>query len=206
MTNRHYALIGFSAPAIFWLTYFIMSGKRPDYSFTTKAISELGSLDSPNKWLWNIIGYCTTGILISIFSYGLYKNIQTEKSSKTPLIGLLLSGLFMSFSGIFPGDFENKQSLTMLLHSIGSFGSYVFFLLGAFTFPKQMGKSQYWNAAIKPGLAFTWLTILFGSWPFLFPKMPAVGQRLVFVFYFLWIIFNAYKLYNQQVSFKITNR
>jgi hypothetical protein len=101
----------------------------------------------------------------------------------------------MAFSGIFPGDFENKKSLTMLLHTIGSFGSCIFFLIGAFTYPKQMKKSVYWKNAIRPTLVFTWLTIVFGSWGFIFPNMPAVGQRIVFAFYFLWIIFTAYKLY-----------
>jgi len=195
MTNRHYAIIGFLAPTIFWLTYFALVNQRPDYSFLTKAISELGSVDAPNKWIWNFLGYFTTGILISIFGIGLYKNIATDKSNKLPLIGILLSGLFMSISGVFPGDFENKQSLTMLLHGIGSFGSYIFFLIGAFSYPKLMRKSTYWSKAIKPTLIFTWLTILFGSWGSLFPSYPAAGQRIVFALYFLWIIFTANKLY-----------
>jgi len=205
MKNKQYAIIGFLAPTIFWVTYIIMANQRPEYSFLTKAISELGSVDAPNKWVWNIIGYILTGILISIFALGLYKNVATEKSSKLPLIGILLSGLFMSISGIFPGDFDNKQSLTMLFHTIGSFGSYIFFLIGAFTYPKQMRKTTYWTKAIKPTLLFTWLTILFGSWVFIFPNIPAVGQRIVFAFYFFWIIFNAYKLYGQK-SIITTNR
>lgn len=206
MNNKQYAIIGFLAPTIFWLTYFIMANQRPEYSFLTKAISELGSVDAPNKWIWNFLGYIIPGFLISIFAFGLYKNIATETSSKLPLIGILLSGLFMSFSGVFPGDFENKQSLTMLFHTIGSFGSYIFFLIGAFAYPKQMKKRTYWTKAIKPTLLFTWLTIIFGSWVFVFPNIPAVGQRIVFAFYFLWIIFNAYKLYNITTENKTTNR
>ena len=205
MTNKHYAIIGFSAPTIFWLTYFIMANQRTEYNFLTKVISELGSVDAPNKWIWNGLGYITTGVLISIFAVGLYKNIAIEKSNKLPLIGIALSGIFMAISGIFPGDFENKQSLTMLLHTVGSFGSYVFFLIGAFTFPKQMKKTTFWAKAIIPSIIFTWLTILFGSWVFVFPEIPAVGQRIVFVFYFMWIIFNAYKLYNQPNEIKTTN-
>ncbi len=197
MTNRHYAIIGFSAPTIFWTTYFIMSCQRPEYSFLTKAISELGSVDAPNKWVWNFLGYIVTGILISIFAFGLYKNIATERTNKLPLIGLLLSGVFMAISGIFPGDFDNKQSATMLFHTIGSFGSHLFFLIGAFTYPKQMRKTKYWEKGIKPILIFTLLTIIFGGWVFVFPNFPAVGQRIVFIFYFSWIAFTAYKLYNQ---------
>lgn len=198
MTNKHYAIIGFLAPTLFWITYFLMASQRPEYSLFTKAISELGSVDAPNKWIWNFFGYMLTGILISIFSVGLYKDVKTNNSSKAPLISMCLSGIFMTISGIFPGDFNNPQSTTMLLHTIGSFGCYIFFLIGAFTYPKQMKKSVHWKNAIKPTLIFTWLTIIFGSWVFIFPKIPAVGQRIVFVCYFLWIVFTARKLYSNR--------
>ncbi|TPN85861.1 DUF998 domain-containing protein [Aquimarina algicola] len=197
MKNKHYSIIGFLAVGIFWITYFIMANQRPKYSYLSKAISELGSVDAPNKWYWNIVGYIIPGMLIAIFGFGLHKNLASKNSSKLPLIGIVLSGLFMSFSGIFPGDFDNKESLTMLLHTLGSFGSYIFFLIGAFTYPKLMKTSTYWKKAIKPTLTFTWLTILFGSWAFIFPNIPAAGQRIVFAFYFIWVLFNAYKLYKR---------
>lgn len=200
MSNKHYAIIGFSAPTIFWITYLLMSNLRPEYSFLTKAVSELGSLDAPNKWVWNILGYVLPGILIAIYSFGLFTNISTGEGSKLPLIGFILSGLFMSLSGIFPGDFDNRQSTTMLLHTVGSFGSYIFFLIGAFTYPKQMKTSEYWNKSIRPTILFTWLTIIFGSWPFVFSSYPSVGQRIVFFFYFLWLFYTATKLYNNPLK------
>lgn len=50
MTKKYYAGIGMIAPVLFWITYFIMAGARPEYNFYTKAISELGSVDAPHKW------------------------------------------------------------------------------------------------------------------------------------------------------------
>lgn len=197
MTNKSYAIIGISATFLFWTTYIIMSYIRPEYNLFHKAVSELGSLDAPNKWIWNVLGYITTGVLITVYSYGLFKSIFNGQASKLPLIGFVLSGLFMSLSGFFPGDFDNKHSVTMLLHSVGSFGSYLFFLIGSFTYPRHMSKSEYWKNSVKPTLLFTWLTIIFGSWPFFFASYPAVGQRIVFLFYFLWIFFTAIKLYKQ---------
>lgn len=195
MKSKHYALLGMLAPATFWITYLIMANIRSDYSLFTKAISELGSVDAPNKWTWNVLGYVLTGLLISVYSFGLFRSIAENKGSRLPLIGFVLSGLFMALAGVFPGDFDNKQSTTMLMHTIGSFGSYVFFLIGAFTYPKQMKKTAYWNRVSTPTLVFTWLTILFGSWPFIFPNTPAVGQRVVFFFFLLWIFYTALKLY-----------
>ena len=75
-----------------------MSNLRPEYNLFHKAVSELGSLDAPNKWTWNILGYILTGILIAVYSFGLFKNISNGQESKLPLIGFVLSGLFMSIS------------------------------------------------------------------------------------------------------------
>lgn len=141
MTNKHFAVIGFLSIVVFWSTYFIMSLNRDDYSFLTKAISELGSVDAPNKWLWNLFGYIIPGIFISIFCYGLVKNLANYGRYKLPLVGLVLSGLLMSFSGAFPGDFDNKRSMTMLMHSVGSFGRYIF-PFGRFYYPFAFEKVQ----------------------------------------------------------------
>ena len=205
MNNKVYGIIGIATPIVFLTTYIIMSSIRPEYSMFTKAISELGSVDAPRKWIWNSFGYILTGLLIVIYAFGLYKNMTAEKSSKLPLYGILLSGLFMAISGIFPGDFDNKQSTTMLLHTIGSFGSYIFFLIGAFTYPKLMNKTDYWKRAKKPTLIFTYLTIVFGAWLFIFPNIPALGQRIVFFFYFLWIFYTAIKLINQPKESPVAN-
>ncbi len=195
MKNKQYAIAGLLAPVILWVTYFIMANQRPEYSFLYKAISELGSMDAPDKWLWNIFGYIIPGLLISVYSIGLYKSIATEKASKLPLIGIFLSGFFMAFSGIFPADMDIRSSTTTILHMVGSFGSYLFFLIGAFTYPKVMKKNAYWKSSTLPLLIFVWATIIFGSWSWIFPDMPSVGQRIVFFFYFAWIAYTAIKLY-----------
>ncbi len=197
MSQKQFAMLGLLGPMLFLITYLIMSALRPEYSFLTKAVSELGSVDAPNKWMWNGLGYILPGLLISIYSFGLFRSVSKGQGNKLPLISFVLSGLFISLSGIFPGDFENRQSTTMLLHTIGSFGSYIMFLIGAFTYPRQMKKTEYWKGAIKPTLIFTWLTILFGAWPFIFTSMPAVGQRIVFFFYFIWIFYTSLRLYKE---------
>ncbi len=195
MNNKNFAVAGLLAPILLWTTYFIMASQRPEYSFLYKAISELGSLDAPNKWMWNIFGYIIPGLLISFYSIGLYKSVATEKSSKLPLMGIFLSGFFMTISGIFPADMDNRSSATTLLHMVGSYGSYVFFLLGAFSYPKLMKRKEYWKNSSLPLLIFVWLTIVCGSWYLIFPNIPSVGQRIVFFFYFAWITYTAIKLY-----------
>lgn len=196
MTNRKYAILGLLAPILLWLTYFIMANQRPEYSFLYKAISELGSLDAPNKWFWNIFGYIIPGILISVYSVGLYKSVALTNSSKLPLIGIFMSGFFMSFAGFFPANMEDRTSWLTILHMVGSYGSYIFFLIGAFTYPKLFRRNSYWKSSNLPLLTFVILTLVFGSWHQVFPNIPSVGQRIVFFFYFAWIVYTAIKLYN----------
>lgn len=196
MKNRGFALSGLASAFLLWTTYFVMANIRPEYSFKYKAISELGSLDAPNLWFWNILGYIIPGLLITIFSIGLYKYSAENNSSKTPYYALFLSGLFMIFSGIFPADMENRKSTTTILHMIGSYGSYISFLFTAFTYPKIWKKNKNWQRIIKPTLICVWLTIIFGAWYLFFPNIPSVGQRIVFFFYFLWITISGINLYN----------
>jgi hypothetical membrane protein len=195
ISSKAYSIIGLVLPIWFFVVYVIMSSLRPEFSFLTKAISELGSVDALNKWWWNILGYFVPGIAIAVFSFGLYRNISPHKTNKWPLIGMAGSGLFMALSGIFPGDMDNRQSFTMIMHLVGSMGSYFFFLVGAFTFAKQMKASSHWKASSKITLVITWCTILLGSLSYLLPQTPGVGQRLVFLFYFMWIFYTAWKMF-----------
>jgi hypothetical membrane protein len=194
MNTRNYAIAGMLAPAIFLITYLIMSTSRPEYSNFTKAVSELGSVDAPNKLYWNFFGYIIPGMLIMLFSFGLKNHFQIP-SYKTPFIGMALSGFFMAFSGVFPGDFDNKLSLISLLHAIGSFGSYIAFLFAAFTFPKLLSQYEAWKNLRKPLYILTFASLLFGNWPFIFTDMPSIGQRFVFLCYFGWFLLISFRLY-----------
>lgn len=83
-----------------------MSSMRSEYSHLTKAISELGSVDAPNLWYWNTLGYVLPVLFISLLGVGLITRFP--KLSKIPGYALVASGLFMALSGVFPGDFENR--------------------------------------------------------------------------------------------------
>lgn len=196
-----YAISGVAAPIIFLFTYAVMASFRDDYTMFTKAVSELGSLDAPNKWWWNVLGYIIPGILIMFFSKGLFVQIDPKNENRMSYLGLLGSGLGMTIAGIFPGDFDNRQSITMLLHTVGSFGSYISFLFAAFGITRSLRKAgDPWPASVNLPMIFALATILFGAWPFIFPSTPGIGQRLVFLFYFLWIGYLAMRLFTSVKS------
>ena len=70
-SNRTIGILAIAIPFWFALIYFVMSSVRADYSHATKAISELGSLDAPNRWVWNIGGYVIPGVVIALLGAGI---------------------------------------------------------------------------------------------------------------------------------------
>lgn len=201
MKQKPHALAGIMALVLFTGSYYLLSNARPEFSHFTKAVSELGSVDAPNAVVWNIFGYLIPGLLVAYFGIGLHQAVTQGEGGKLPLYGMVLSGLFMAMSGVFPGDFGQRDSTTMLLHTIGSIGSFVAFLLAAFSYPPQLKKIPFWEKTILPSLLLTWLCIFSG---FLRTgAMPGIGQRFGFAFYFLWIGFMAVQLYRYAGQDKV---
>ncbi len=181
-------MIGFLAIALpFWfaLIYFVMSLARADFSHATKAISELGSVDAPNRWVWNIGGYVIPGAVIALLGTGIRGQFWGEKGVRLASSSLVASGLLMATSGVFPGDFDNRTSFTMIMHAIGSFGSFVAFLICGFSMPWLLRRSLVWRVYAWPSLVLVLLSIATG---FLRSgDAPGIGQRLGFACFFAWI-------------------
>ena len=79
LTRKQIGLIATVTPVWFLVIYLVMSSRRPEYSHLTKAISELGSLDAPNMWAWNILGYILPGLAIALLAIGLKRDDATLK-------------------------------------------------------------------------------------------------------------------------------
>jgi hypothetical membrane protein len=60
--NRQIGLLAMIVPVWFTGIYLTLSALRPDYSHLTKAISELGAVDAPRAWIWNLFGYVLSGL------------------------------------------------------------------------------------------------------------------------------------------------
>jgi hypothetical membrane protein len=67
-----------------------MSTIRLEYNHLIKAISDLGSLNESNKWWRSFLGYIPVGIMISIFSIGLKKEINPDGKGKIAFWGLFI--------------------------------------------------------------------------------------------------------------------
>lgn len=181
--------IGFAAvftPLWFLAIYLLMSVMRPGYSHASDAISELGSLDAPNLWAWNIFGYILPGLVIALLGTGLKREFSPlGRVASIPFVALIASGLFMALSGVFPANMADFKSATTLIHIIGSTGCFIAFLAAGFWLPFFFRKFISWH-----WLAWPSLTLVVGSIVSGFLRSGdtgGIGQRLTFACFFLWV-------------------
>lgn len=199
MNYKQYAFIGWASGILFWAAYFVMSSIRSDYYHRYKAVSELGSVGAPYAILWNITGFIFVGILISFFSVGLQKSISSSSGKGRAAFYFLFSaGLCWVFAGVFPGNFEDKASLTMILHGVGSLGSGLLFIFAVFSYVPAMRSSLYWRSSVMPSISIAVIFILSG---FLRSgAAPALGQKIGFLIFFIWVTYMACKLYKSSAN------
>jgi hypothetical membrane protein len=198
--NSIQRLTGIAAACVpFWFlaVYLVMSGARPEYSHLTKAVSELGSLDAPHRWAWNLLGYMLPGLVVAALGLAIGRDFARDyRTVRVPAVALTASGLFMLLSGIFPGDFEHRQSPTMILHAIGSLGSYAAFLVAGFWLPVYFQRRPAWRSIVWPTLALVLGSIASGV--LRSGSAPGLGQRIGFACFFAWIGIVGFTLMRRQ--------
>ena len=165
--------------------YLAMSSLRVDYTHTTKAISELGSVDAPNRWLWNVGGFILPGLVVGVLGMAIADQFRGSKGAKMSSYSLIASGLLMAMSGIFPGNFDDRTSLTMIMHAVGSFGSYLAFLICGFSLPWVLRRHSSWKLYAWPLLVLVLLSI--GTGFLRTGNMPGIGQRLGVASFLAWV-------------------
>jgi hypothetical protein len=96
--NRKIGLLAMFSPLLFAAVYLTMSSVRREYSHLTKAISELGSLDAPRAWVWNVFGYIIPGLLVALLGLGIRNRFATARGALLPAVALVASGLLMTLA------------------------------------------------------------------------------------------------------------
>ncbi|HEX8327040.1 MAG TPA: DUF998 domain-containing protein [Hymenobacter sp.] len=170
-----------------------MAAARTDgYSHLTKAVSELGSTDAPHKGLFNWLGYMVPGLLIAWFAYGL----SAQFRRKLPFGLLAASGLLLALAGAFPMDMDHRSAAASVLHTVGSVGSGVAWLASASLMSRALRSASYWASVARPLAVVAWTAApLIVLLPVLLPAAPALGQRIAFVSYFVFVLLLAGRLY-----------
>lgn len=197
ISQKKIGVVAMATPLWFLAVYLAMSAMRPDYTHTDQAISELGSLDAPNLWAWNILGYILPGLAIALLGMGLRREFAGRGvRAAAPAMALVAAGLLMALSGAFPANMADFKSVTTLVHTVGSFGCYIAFLVAGFWLPSVFRKAASWHWAATPSVALVIASIATG---FLrFAGMASIGQRITFTCFFLWIALLGYALWHAE--------
>ncbi|MBJ6985265.1 DUF998 domain-containing protein [Luteimonas sp. MC1750] len=199
MSQKKIGFLAMAVPLWFLAVYVVMAAMRPDYDHTDRAISELGSLDAPNLWAWNILGYILPGLVVAFLGMGLRREFSPQgRGAVIGSVAVVAAGLLMALSGAFPANMSDFKSTTTLLHTVGSFGCYVAFLVAGFLLPASFRKTSAWRWAAMPSLALVVASIATG---FLrFAGMQSIGQRLTFACFFLWVALVGFALWRAHSS------
>ena len=179
-------------PLWFVLVYALVSLQRPDFRHFNMAVSEQGLKGAPNLWVWNVLGYLP-GVLIFLFGVALKNNFQTTGKTSIPFVTLALSGLFMAMAECSQATLKTVGRLTMLLHTIGSFGSGFLFMISAFWLPSKFKQSAAWKWFYLPLLLIAAVMVLNAVFVTTGP-MPGLGQRIGFACYFVWLALTGFNL------------
>jgi hypothetical membrane protein len=196
MSGRLAGFLGMAVPFWFVASYFLVSSLRNDYRHFNMAISELGTVGAPNALIWNILGYMIPGAVIAYLGWVSRKLLPGSKSGMVIAGSILMSGLMLLLSGVFPGDFENRTSASMLLHTAASILSYIFFLVGAFGLAFISAKSEVFRGLHYPLLAAVILSLITGF--VRYGDFPGLGQRITFACYFAWIAIYAWAVFRSS--------
>lgn len=198
MSRRFAGFLGMVLPLWFSVIYFLVSSLRNDYRHFNMAISELGSIGAPNASLWNLLGYIASGGMI--FYLGWVSRSILPKSTLGLIVAwaIAISGAMMLLSGVFPGDFENRESTTMILHTSASILSYLFFLVGGFGLLKISAKSEIFKGLHYSLLVMLLLSIVTGF--IRYGDMPGLGQRITFACYLVWIAIFGWVVFRSDAS------
>ena len=192
MNNKTKGLIGVIAVVMSILTILIMAELRTDgYNHFHKAVSELGSIDAPNKWIFNIFGYIIPGILISLFSFNLLNEFRSYPIKSYPFYLFFFSGIFLTLAGIFPANMEYRKSISSIIHSIGSLGGGICWLLCALTLWWQLKKNNTWKSIAIYTFLIPFIMIIAMS--FVSENTPGISQRIAFAANYLFILILAGK-------------
>ena len=101
---RALAWCGVLAPTLRLGLILLLGSLDPSYSQLRDYISELGARGAPSALVMNVIGTSLVGILLCIFSLGLYQAKEPSVLKTAGTAFLALSGLAFILVGVFPCD------------------------------------------------------------------------------------------------------
>jgi hypothetical membrane protein len=107
------------APILSIVVAVSVSYVQPAYSSTEQRLSELGASGAPHAFIFNVLGLMTSGMLVVVFSLGLYSEFSSDRLAKIGAGLLTLCGASLFMTGVFPCDVGSVGASTSgILHGV----------------------------------------------------------------------------------------
>lgn len=153
--NRPFLMCGVLAPPLLGVFVIAAGLVTPEYSYLSEPISQLGAQGKAHPEVMNA-GLILSGMLITGFSYGLYRRLGSSGVAKMIWLLLAIDGIGIVLSGIFQADSKALGPASTLegsLHSI--FGQLAFFalLIGILMFARVVYRMPAWRGFTRMSLA-----------------------------------------------------
>ncbi len=192
MTERQSGVMGIVAFVAFWAALAGFGAAHPDYSHSTKAISELGVIGAPHALAWNILGFMVPGVLLAICGSGLALSIDERKGLLWWT--LILSGVGFAGTGLIPAEMHNgsplRTSSLTIGHALMSILSGIAWSIATFVLARRVALNPCWSGTTRVawGLALAGLLGMLARVLPAFEFRPGLAQRVAFATYFSWYL------------------
>ena len=175
---------------------------QPDaFSSADDATSDLGALTASSPWIYNQIGVNLTGILVMVFSLGLWRALSPDWLGRAGAVGLALVGLTLFLEGFLRLDCQGgvdggceNTSWHSDAHRVTTGVSAAFIVLSplilAFAFRRIPGWRKAWLPTLAAFPATLVVSILFSG------IGDGAATRAGAITWFLWLAFIAFWLLN----------
>ncbi len=196
MSDKIPLITGALAGAIFWCALLMFGALRPEYSHFNQAVSELGFFGAPNALAWNLIGFITPGVLVSICGATIALKLGKRRDSLYWLF--VISGLGFAGAGALPAEMPNgspdMESYWTIGHLLMTFVSAIPWVIAAFLLAHRARKLISNSSIVIATYALALFAVsgllpnaIAPSISFL-AENPGLGQRTGFAIYFIWFL------------------
>ena len=124
---RFAGLGGVVGSLLFTIATVVAASLRPEYSHTTRFISELGADGTPHAVLMNVLAFLPTGVLLGAVGVAVARTLPTSRGSAVGTALVVLFGAGILASGLISCDAGCPQTA-------GSLENIVHNLIGPFAF------------------------------------------------------------------------
>ncbi len=172
------ALSGLAAPLVFACALVTFGYLNADFDFFNDFVSELGATGAPNALGWNLLGFATVGVLLTVFGLAYGKVIQDRPT------GVLLAFFGFGFGlTALPTNLETTDTPLAKAHVIAICLALACWLLGL----ARMSANQRLDPRIRVRAKVAAILIVIPIIGFTlgFWSMP-LTHRLVFLVVFGW--------------------